>query len=119
MRNKIEAALKPLGLKMYYGMGPKIDKDNYADMIIFNQREISVENLGESYVLKPAYRVIIIKENYIEDQLVFDVLEALKDIPGLRIMNEIPKYDYLPIGDTDRYVETLTLYYSATVKRFG
>ena len=83
MRDKIEEALKTIDLPVEYGVGSKLENRDSADFILFNQRGIRINGHGDDFSLECIYRIIICKENFIDDELVQDVILALKDIPGM------------------------------------
>lgn len=116
-REKIEKALMEIDENVHYGRIPesKINEDwNYFVFGKSKLRPTGTSNID----LIDNYWVAIVRENYIPDELVFNVIDKLNSIPGLKLTSEDGNYEYVFKNKTDLVVEILTLSFSK-VKKCG
>lgn len=118
MRNKINEKLIEIEPKVYYGMIPDnalkdIDDWNY---FVFGQEKIRKGGTS-STDLQGYWYVTIIRENFIPDDLVLDVIDKVTSIDGLRLADGDYEYDYIQKGSTNIIVEILQLKFTKTKKR--
>lgn len=118
MRNKIIEALKPLDKNIFYGAVSEKDFQNMksADCIIVASDSIRLKE-SSSRDLVFTYNIFIVRENVVPEELILNVIEAMEQIPGLRLVNQSNPFEYLPKGKTGMIVETIMLSFSRTVKR--
>ncbi len=116
-REKIENELKKLDNQIYYGKVPNSILEKDWNYIVFGKSKIKKPN-KDSIDLYDYYWVTIVRENYIPDELVFNVIDSLNSLPGLRLTTEDGEYNYLFKGSTDLVVELVTLVF-AKVKKCG
>lgn len=118
MRNKIIEALKPLDKNIFYGAVSEKDFQNMksADCIIVASDSIRLKE-SSSRDLVFTYNIFIVRENVVPEELILNVIEAMEQIPGLRLVNQSNPFEYLPKGKTGMIVETIMLSFSWTVKR--
>lgn len=116
-REKIEKALMEIDENVHYGKIPesKIKEDwNY---FVFGKSIL--KPTGKSNIdLIDSYWVAIVRENYVPDDLVFEVIDKLNAIPGLKLTTDDGNYEYVFKNKTDLVVEILTLSFSK-VKKCG
>lgn len=122
MRNKIKEKLFEIDSKVYYGLVPdteEVIKDDW-NYFVFGQRKISKSGTS-STDLNGYWYVTIVRENFIPDNVVFDVIKKLTDdeegISGLRLANTDFEYTYTFKGSTNIVVEILELQFTKTKKR--
>lgn len=114
-RETLEKALKEIDDNIYYGKVPESALQNAWNYLVFGKKKI--KKAGNSGIdLCDYYWVGIIRENYIPDELVFDVIDKLNSIPGLKLTDEDGEYDYTFKGKTDLVVEILTLTFAKVKK---
>lgn len=116
MRDKIEKALKKLGFPVYYGIAPETREHEDMNFFVFGQQDIQKGSNGSDLI--GSYYVIIVRENYIEDELVFNTIDAVESILGMKLTSDRQRYDYLKKGKTDFVAETLMLTFRRTKKRY-
>ena len=116
MRDKIEKALKKLGFPVYYGIAPKARDHEDMNFFVFGQQDVQKGSNGSDLI--GSYYVIIVQENHIEDELVFNTIDAVESIPGMKLTSDRHRYDYLKKGNTDFIAETLMLAFRRTKKRY-
>lgn len=114
MRNQIKDKLLLIDKNLYYGMIPdniKIEEWNY---LVFSQKKIKKLSNTD---LPWYYSVTIVREDYIPDEIVFDVINKMEEIPGLKLADGDFGYDYTTKGNTDLVVEILSLDFVKSKKR--
>lgn len=116
-REKIEKALMEIDENVHYGRIPESQINEDWNYFVFGKS--TLRPTGTSNIdLIDNYWVAIVRENYIPDELVFDVIDKLNSIPGLKLTNEDGNYEYVFKNKTDLVVEILTLSFSK-VKKSG
>ena len=115
MRNKIKEKLLEVDSTIFYGLVPEnyeIDDWNY---LVFGQRKIR-KKASDSLDLNGYWYVAIVRENYIPDDVVFDVMKKMGEIAGLRLADGDFEYSYVTKGNTNIVVEILELQFTKTKK---
>lgn len=116
MRNKIRDKLKEIDEHIYYGMVPDNKEISEYNYFVFGQEKIRKKNPATSTDLQGYWYVGIIRENFIPDSLVFDVINKLTEIAGLRLADNDFEYSYITKGNTNIVVEILELKFTKTKK---
>ncbi len=119
MRDKILKALKQFDNNVFYGAVTEKDfqKLSSADCIIFASSDYHLKD-AKSKDLIAEYYVFIVRENYICENLIVEIINAMEAIPGLRLTNQPNNFEYMPKGKTDIMLETIRLQFSKTIKRY-
>lgn len=116
MRNKIKEKLLEIDDKIYYGRVPRLEENEDWNYFVFNQDKI--KKSGTSLVDFNGYwNIVIVRENFIPDDLIFDVVEKITEIPGLRLADGDNPYEYEFKGNTNIVCEILQLKFTKTKKR--
>lgn len=116
MRNKIKEKLLELEPNIYYGMIPDNVDIKEWNYFVFGQEKISKG--GTSLTdLQGYWYVTIVRENFIPDETVLDVIEKMKEITGLRLADGDYEYNYVQKGSTNIIVEMLQLKFTKMKKR--
>lgn len=134
MRDKIRAKLeewerKKLGLeededipkdkdRLFYGQKPssvKLDDWNY---IVFGMEELDKSGTN-SMDLSGYYFVDIIREDYIDDDTIFELIFAMESINGMKLCKGPCPIDYITKGDTNIVCEMMRLRFTRPVKRMN
>lgn len=116
MRDKIKEKLLEIDSNIHYGIIPdnmEIEDWNY---FVFGQDRIRKKS-PTSNDLQGYWYVTIVREDYIPDEVVFDVIEKLTDIPGLNLADGDCEYEYTTKGNTNLVVEILKINFTKTKKR--
>ena len=115
MRNKIRDKLIELDNKIYYGIVPDYVENEDWNYFVFGQRKL--KKSGTSLAdLNGYWYVTIVRENYIPDDTVFEVIDKLSEIPGLRLADGDYEYTYTFKGNTNIVVEILELQFTKMKK---
>ena len=116
MRDNIKNKLLEIDDHIYYGIVPddvEIDEWNY---FVFGQRKI--RKSGTSGIdLNGYWYVTIVREDYIPDDVVFNVIQKMGEIAGLRLADGDFEYNYTTKGGTNIVVEILEIQFTKTIKR--
>lgn len=116
MRNKITEKLLELEPKVYYGMIPDNEEIEQWNYFVFGQEKISKG--GTSLTdLQGYWYVTIVREDFIPDETVLDVIDKMLSINGLRLADGDYEYNYVQKGSTNIIVEMLQLKFTKTKKR--
>lgn len=116
MRDKIKEKLLEIDSNIHYGIIPdqlRIEEWNY---FVFGQEKIRKKST-DSKDLNGYWYVTIVREDYIPDDVVFEVIDKLEEIPGLRLAEGDCEYEYVTKGNTNLVVEILKINFTKTKKR--
>lgn len=116
MRNKIKEKLLEIDTNLHYGIvsdNVEIQDWNY---FVFGQERIKKGGTSQTD-LQGYWYVTIVRENFIPDEVVFDVIEKVTDIPGVRLADGDFEYEYIQKGSTNIIVEILEIRFTKTKKR--
>lgn len=115
IRDKIQEVLLTIDKKVYYGMIPPNENIETWDYLVFGKQKMKKADNGID--LTDYYVVTIVRENYIPDDVVEEVIEKMTSLAGIRLADGEYEYDYTTKGNTDLVVEVLPIYFSKTLKR--
>lgn len=110
--------IKKYGKRVFYGQKPsniKLDDWNY---IVFGQESI-VKSGSNSMDLSPYYFVDIIREDFIDDDTIFGIIEVMEEIPGMKLCQGENPIDYINKGNTDIVCELMRLRFTKPMKRIN
>lgn len=115
MRNKIRDKLIEIDDKIHYGIVPSNVENEDWNYFVFGQRKLRKSGTS-STDLNGYWYVTIVRENFIPDDVVFEVIEKMSEISGLRLADGDYEYTYTFKGNTDIVVEILELQFTKTKK---
>lgn len=116
MREKLKSALESINTNVVYGiLTEDLKQTDEWNYIVFGQEKIVKEESSKD--LKYYYSVVIVREGYIPDDLISDVIDSVEKIPGLRLANGDHSFEYSQKGNTDFSVEILELRFVRKIKR--
>lgn len=104
--------------RIFYGQKPSgvvIEDWNY---IVFGVEDIEKSG-SNSMDLSGYYFVDIIRENFIDDDTIFSLIEAIEEIPGLKLCRGSNPVDYVNKGNTDIVCELMRLRFTRPMKRIN
>jgi hypothetical protein len=115
LRNKIKEKLIEIDDKIYYGIVPENVKNSDWNYFVFGQEKLkkSGSSLND---LNGYWYVTIVREDFIPDNLVFEVINKLTEISGLRLADGEFNYTYTFKGNTNIVVEILELQFTKMKK---
>lgn len=112
--NRIKEALEAVDPNVHYGMVGTVEDDLW-DYVVFARHRLSGFDQRTGYVDR--YRVAIVRENFIPTETVFQVVDAMLSIPGMRLASNEFEYDYTTKPKTNMVVELLVLEFTRPTKR--
>ncbi len=65
------------------------------------------------------YFVMIVRENYVPNELIQEVISKVTEIPGFRIVSGDHQFDYARIGNTKAVAESITLKFAKANKNYA
>lgn len=113
--SRIKEALEAVDPNVYYGMVGTVEDGDLWDYVVFARHTLSGADQRTGYVDR--YRVAIVRENFIPSETVFQVIDAMLSIPGMRLASNDFEYDYAQKGKTNTVVELLVLEFTKPTKR--
>lgn len=116
MRNEIRDKLREIDKHIYYGIVPDNVELAEYNYFVFGQEKIRKKNPASSMDLQGYWYVAIVRENFIPDSLVFEVINKVTEISGLRLADSDFEYNYITKGNTNNVVEILELKFTKTKK---
>ena len=105
----IEAKLKEIDQRVYYGMVDETVAKTVWDYIVFNRTTIkhSTNKTSDS----DYFDVHVIRENYIPDGMEDEVIAKLREIPGVRLTGDDTDFTYVQKPNTNIVVEMMTMHF--------
>lgn len=116
MRNKIKEKLFEIDNHVHYGMVTDVTDVDEWNYFVFGQRKIKKSGTS-STDLNGYWYVTIVRENFIPDDVLFNVIDKMQEIAGLRLADSEFTYDYTTKGSTNIVIEILELQFTKTKKR--
>lgn len=118
MKNKIKEQLLKIEENVFYGIAPEthVKSADNLDCMIFGVSNYQRKS-DKSLDLQGTWYVVIVREDYIPEDLIFQVIDTLHCISGLRLTSDSFDVEYLQKGNTDVTVEAVRLTFSRTIKR--
>lgn len=114
-RETIENKLKEIDKNIYYGLVSSNQLNSEWNYIVFGKARIRPDEQRKVDV-KNQYWVTIVRENYIPDEIVYDVISKLNSISGLHFISDGGDYDYIFKNNTDMVIELVTLKFARVEK---
>ena len=115
MRNLIQEKLLEIDSNIHYGIVPDNVENKEWNYFVFGQRKLRKKD-STSNDLQGYWNVVIVRENFIPDDVVIDVINKITDIPGVRLADGDFEYNYIMKGNTNIVVEILELQFTKTKK---
>lgn len=118
MHDTIIRALKEIDNNVYYGAVTEKDFERLtsADCIIFASSSYRRKGTASKDLIAE-YEVFIIRENFIEESLILNVINTMESIPGIRLTGQPNNFEYLNKGNTNIVLETIRLQFARIIKR--
>lgn len=115
MLNEISKALEELGKPVFYGQAGTLDGDDIWDYIVFFRDSLRVTSNKNGFA--DSYIVAIVQEEFVEDSVIYSVIDALTALPGVRLADGEMTYNYTTKPNTNTIIEILTLEFVRPKKR--
>lgn len=115
MRSKIKEKLLEIDSNVYYGIIPDNVEIETLDYFVFGQSKMRKSGTS-SNDLNGYWYVVIVREEYIHDDVIKQVISKLTEIHGLRLADGDYEYNYIQKGNTNIIVEMCTLTFTKMKK---
>lgn len=111
MKQKIENAIKDYENKLFYGRATieLTDKWNYS---IFKRDDI----IHDKNSMKFNYSLAIVRENYVEEELIFNIIDKILSNTNLKLRDTNFKFDYFYNQKSDIVCETVVIEFYRSTK---
>lgn len=115
MLTEIKESLEALGLPVFYGRAGSLSGDDLWNYLVFFRSTLapSTNKTG----ITDTYTVAIVQEEYIDDDLVYKVIDSMCSLPGMRLASGDMPYNYTTKPNTQVVIEVLTLDFVCPKKR--
>ena len=110
----IEQALSTVDLNVTFGIADPKDIDAPWNYIVYFRTKLRPNENKNS--LTDYFTVAVVRENYVPDDVAYDIIDAMLKIPGMRLASDDMEYDYLK-KDDDIRIEVMTLSFCRAKKR--
>lgn len=105
----IEAKLKEIDPNVYYGLVDESVRETVWDCIVFNRTGIRPSSNRTSAADR--FDVLIVRENYIPEELDETVIAKLQELPGVRLTGDDCEFNYVQKPNTNIVIEMLTIHF--------
>lgn len=118
LRKEIGEVLKTFDENVFYG---RVSNDKLKELagktyIIYGSNDLSrKDNRSNDWI--ESYNVVICKDDHIDIDFIFSVIDSLQEIPKLNISNTPIDFRYIKLNDSDTIVTTATIALTQTIKR--
>ena len=92
---------------VFYGMVDNRIRETVWDYIVFDRKRIAISQNKTSFAYY--FSVHIVRENFIPEGLEKTVIDKMLEIPGMRIADNDPAFEYVPKPNTNIVVEMLSI----------
>lgn len=113
--NDIKEALETVDSRVFYGMAGTLSDGDLWDYIVFSRAKL--KPTGGKTGVAPTYRVAIIRENFIPEETIQAVVDAMSGIAGMRWTEGEAIFEYVKKPNTNTVVELLALDFVKPIKR--
>ena len=114
--NDIKEALETVDPRVFYGMAVTLSDGDLWDYIVFSRVNLKVvpSKTGEAVV----YRVAIVREEFVPEDDIQAVVDAMTGIPGMRRRESDSPFEYTKKPNTNTVVELVALDFVKPRKKF-
>ena len=112
---EIKAALEAVDPRVFYGKAGTLEDGDLWDYIVFSRG--SLKTTGGKSGIANDYKVAIVRENFIPEETVQAVIDAMENVAGMRITGDEFPYDYATKPKTNTVCELLVLDFVKPRKR--
>ena len=112
--SRINEALESIGPVVFYGMATTLNDGDLWDYIVFSRRTLRTATNKTGYT--DLYEVAIVREDYVPEEDVDAVIDAMLGIPGVKLSGSEFAYEYAMKPNTNTVVEMLVLQFARARK---
>ncbi len=115
MLEKIQTKLRGVSERVYYGSADNIDNAALWDYIVFFRERTARSMNATSYT--DYFTVAVVCENWIPQELIISVIEAMESIAGMRLAKSDIEYNYTRKPSTNAVIEIATMSFGVPRKK--
>ena len=116
MLKQIETALKAVDNNVFYGGVTGIDRADKWDYIVFSRRNLRRNTKGNTSYTH-VITVYIVREEYVPEETIYDVINAMEAIPGVRFDDDNAQFNYDRKENTKTIMEVAQLTFTWARKK--
>ena len=113
--NDIKTALENVDPNVYYGMAGSLEDTDLWDYVVFSRDTLGVTGQKTGYAEK--FQVAIVREEFIPNETVDGVIDAMLSIDGMRLAGSDFTFQYTKKPNTNTVIELLVLSFMKPRKR--
>ena len=110
----ISSALESVDERVYYGMATKLPKGAPWNYTVFSREPASRSANRTGFT--DVYSVAVVREDYVPEDVLPSVIEAMERIPGMKLADSTVDYDYMAKPGTSDIVEMMVVRFSKARK---
>ena len=103
----IKDKLKEVDENTFFGSVKRSIRETLWNYIVFERVKRRINTNKTSYT--DIFAVHIVRENWIEDGVIDEVISKMLEIPGMRVSDQDGEYTYVVKPNTDSVVEMFTI----------
>lgn len=115
MLQTIEAKLSAIAEPVFYGTADEIKNGGLWNYIVFFRDKLSRNDGNTGYT--DFYTVGVVHENWVPDELISDVIDAIESIPGMRLARADIDFNYTRKPGTNAVVEIASIPFCRSRKK--
>lgn len=115
MLQTIERALKEVSDLVFYGSADDVGNNALWNYIVFFRERTSRSATNKGF--SDYYRVGIVHENWVPDEMIDAAIEKLENIPGMRMATGDVEFNYTTKPSTNAVVEVASISFVRPRKR--
>lgn len=115
MLQQIEAKLKEVSDKVFYGAADDIGNSALWNYIVFFRDSVKRGTNNTSFT--DYFTVAIIHENWVPDEMIEATISNMESLPGMRLANNDIEFNYSSKPSTNAVIEIATLTFARARKR--
>lgn len=113
--NDIKTALETVDPNVYYGMAGTLQDADLWDYIVFSRNALTTTGQKTGYGER--FQVAIVREEFIPNETVDGVIDAMLSIDGMRLAGGEFSFQYTKKPNTNTVIELLVLSFMKPRKR--
>lgn len=111
----IKNALETVDPLVFYGKASGVSDGDLWNYIVFSRNSLNTTGGGTG--IANSYHVAIVRENFIPEETVRDVIDAMCGLAGMRLTGSEFSYQYAAKPKTNTIVELLVMEFAKPRKR--
>lgn len=115
MLNAIEEKLQAFADKVFYGTADEVKPSELWNYIVFWRDRLARNEGNTGYT--DYYNVAVVNENWVPDELISSVIEAMETLSGMRLARSDISFEYTRKPSTGQVIEIAIITFCKSRKR--